>query len=464
MLEKVIGEEEGVPAGFVDFTKSSSDKEKRTFASPADQYQLSTKNYLLTQTDTVFYIGATTRFTQNNLWELSLDYLVDGNLFANYAVITSGTYLSTARMADLIFATGLLTTNPITSYLSRYPLLNTLYPNRQLYLAYNYTVFTNLCQGAPVMTNESCAFNQSGGMLVVRVDDLSTDEATAHQQYVYRMIDLLVALQSGNVTDPLTGVNNITIATNSYRSCYNSFYNQIALSSNPKLEMYQPLGAADNASNCPVQFMTIGHRVCYNGSYSFQYQNDVPVFYRCNPNGTESNQYSDCSSICQQDGFCGPFGQKCGFVTCSLDQQYCDYNACGAGFQNCCELQNGGATYFYCPPANDNTKTYCYSSNGNPMCCATPNGQNCVAAASSPVGGGSCFIATAAFGSSMDPNVWTLRVFRDNYLLTNPMGRAFVQFYYSVSPYIADVIAESEFLRAITRALLVPVIYFVSLF
>jgi hypothetical protein len=71
---------------------------------------------------------------------------------------------------------------------------------------------------------------------------------------------------------------------------------------------------------------------------------------------------------------------------------------------------------------------------------------------------GLCFIATAAYGSYLDPHVQTLRHFRDDYLLTNVPGRAFVDWYYRTSPPIAKVIADHEGLRIITRALLTPVV------
>ena len=73
-------------------------------------------------------------------------------------------------------------------------------------------------------------------------------------------------------------------------------------------------------------------------------------------------------------------------------------------------------------------------------------------------GGGGCFIATAAFGSAMAPEVERLRGFRDSCLLTNVPGRAFVDFYYRVSPPVADFISESEELRQIARGMLWPLV------
>ncbi|MBP9009704.1 MAG: CFI-box-CTERM domain-containing protein [Smithellaceae bacterium] len=74
-------------------------------------------------------------------------------------------------------------------------------------------------------------------------------------------------------------------------------------------------------------------------------------------------------------------------------------------------------------------------------------------------GGVACFIATAAYGSYLDPHVMVLRQFRDNILLTNTPGRAFVSFYYANSPVIAQIISESEGLRFVTRIALTPVVY-----
>jgi hypothetical protein len=73
-------------------------------------------------------------------------------------------------------------------------------------------------------------------------------------------------------------------------------------------------------------------------------------------------------------------------------------------------------------------------------------------------GGGGCFIATAAYGTPMAEEIQILREFRDEYLVTNPVGRAFVDFYYRVSPPIAEFITEHPSLKPIVRAGLAPAI------
>lgn len=69
-----------------------------------------------------------------------------------------------------------------------------------------------------------------------------------------------------------------------------------------------------------------------------------------------------------------------------------------------------------------------------------------------------CFIATASFGSKFQPAVVLLRQFRDNYLLTNAWGKAFVNFYYRNSPPIAAFIAQSEPLKGMVRGILYPIV------
>ncbi len=69
-----------------------------------------------------------------------------------------------------------------------------------------------------------------------------------------------------------------------------------------------------------------------------------------------------------------------------------------------------------------------------------------------------CFIATAAYGTIINPYVRLLRDFRDRYLLTNHAGQAFVRLYYHYSPPVADYIAGRSVLRLIVRILLLPLI------
>ncbi len=73
--------------------------------------------------------------------------------------------------------------------------------------------------------------------------------------------------------------------------------------------------------------------------------------------------------------------------------------------------------------------------------------------------GGGCFIATAAYGSYLHPKVMVLRKIRDDYMLTNAPGRAFVYAYYRISPPVADFIRQNETLRIIVQLLLAPVIF-----
>jgi len=71
---------------------------------------------------------------------------------------------------------------------------------------------------------------------------------------------------------------------------------------------------------------------------------------------------------------------------------------------------------------------------------------------------GGCFIATAAYGSPMAPQVDVLRVWRDRHLRPHWMGRSFIRAYETVSPPLADAIRDSAWLRAAVRVFLWPVV------
>jgi len=71
---------------------------------------------------------------------------------------------------------------------------------------------------------------------------------------------------------------------------------------------------------------------------------------------------------------------------------------------------------------------------------------------------GGCLIATAAYGSLMEPYVKILRAFRDRFILGNTAGRIFVRLNNTYSPSIADFISNHDSLRAIVRVSLLPVV------
>jgi hypothetical protein len=71
---------------------------------------------------------------------------------------------------------------------------------------------------------------------------------------------------------------------------------------------------------------------------------------------------------------------------------------------------------------------------------------------------GSCFIATAAYGSYSESHVMALREFRDDVLLKSKAGAVLVEMYYIYSPSVADLIATHPALRASVRLALAPVV------
>jgi hypothetical protein len=67
---------------------------------------------------------------------------------------------------------------------------------------------------------------------------------------------------------------------------------------------------------------------------------------------------------------------------------------------------------------------------------------------------GGCFIATAAYSTTIHPDLDTFRQFRDHTLLTNPLGRVLVSVYYQIGPQLAQYVNRSFYVKKIVRLLL----------
>ena len=85
-----------------------------------------------------------------------------------------------------------------------------------------------------------------------------------------------------------------------------------------------------------------------------------------------------------------------------------------------------------------------------------------------PIGGGGCLIATAAYDDSeLSSQIQSLRHIRDNILLNTKSGQTFMQvfnsFYYSFSPYIADLERENQILKQAVKITITPLLYTFSI-
>lgn len=104
---------------------------------------------------------------------------------------------------------------------------------------------------------------------------------------------------------------------------------------------------------------------------------------------------------------------------------------------------------------------FCYQCNKgfSRHTCSKCGTDNAVANSFGTYESGGCFIATAAYGSALAPEVDVFRNFRDGTLLTSKLGSLFVKTYYFISPPLASVISKSEWLRlAVRRFLLEPIL------
>jgi len=74
-----------------------------------------------------------------------------------------------------------------------------------------------------------------------------------------------------------------------------------------------------------------------------------------------------------------------------------------------------------------------------------------------------CFIATAAYGTPLSPEIDILRDFRDEFLMQSEQGKKFVDFYYRNSPPIANFISEHSITRTLVREIGVePLVEFIK--
>lgn len=64
---------------------------------------------------------------------------------------------------------------------------------------------------------------------------------------------------------------------------------------------------------------------------------------------------------------------------------------------------------------------------------------------------GGCYIASAVYGSYNAPEVRVLRMFRDRILAKRMLGRAFIRFYYAVSPPLAEKLKNAKYLNRFIR-------------
>ncbi|MCW4018324.1 MAG: hypothetical protein NWF00_06560 [Candidatus Bathyarchaeota archaeon] len=69
-----------------------------------------------------------------------------------------------------------------------------------------------------------------------------------------------------------------------------------------------------------------------------------------------------------------------------------------------------------------------------------------------------CFIATAAYGTPMAPEINILRQFRDLKMSPNLIGKYFIILYYFLSPPIARIISRNNDMRALVRFSLKPIV------
>lgn len=67
--------------------------------------------------------------------------------------------------------------------------------------------------------------------------------------------------------------------------------------------------------------------------------------------------------------------------------------------------------------------------------------------------GGGCFVATAIYGTSIHPDLDTLRYFRDTKLRANVLGQKFIEVYYKHGPKLAEIVLKSSTVKFFIKPL-----------
>jgi uncharacterized repeat protein (TIGR01451 family) len=152
------------------------------------------------------------------------------------------------------------------------------------------------------------------------------------------------------------------------------------------------------------------------------------------------------------------------FVSYGCDGLRCTFSSLPAGTSVTVEAKSGTLDF-----SNTKYVTFNFAMSSSDVDYATGNNQradnvsipkwkSCNYYDDTSVSSSGCFIATAAYGSSLEPHVVALRQFRDQYLKRTAIGRAFIRLYYRYSPAIAATIARHESLRVLARMLLAPLV------
>jgi hypothetical protein len=69
-----------------------------------------------------------------------------------------------------------------------------------------------------------------------------------------------------------------------------------------------------------------------------------------------------------------------------------------------------------------------------------------------------CCAVASAYDATDDGRLDVIRQFRDDYLMSNPVGRSLAALYYRVSPPVARFIDDHPSVKPVARAALMPVV------